>query len=74
MRVLVTGGTGVLGTLVVDRLVARGHDAVVFARHPPKKFAFHALAPLAETRTITASLQGVLMEVVRVLDEERRVP
>jgi len=55
--------------------VKLGMDALIdLARHPPKKFAFHALAPLAPTRTITASLQGVLMEVVRVLDEERRVP
>jgi NAD+-dependent farnesol dehydrogenase len=32
MRVLVTGGTGYLGTAIVRALERRGHDAVVFAR------------------------------------------
>jgi farnesol dehydrogenase len=33
VRVLVTGGTGYLGSAIVQALVARGHDPVVFARH-----------------------------------------
>lgn len=32
MRVLVTGGTGFLGRSIVQALVARGHDPIVFAR------------------------------------------
>jgi len=32
MRVLITGGTGYLGRAIVRAVVARGHDAVVFAR------------------------------------------
>lgn len=32
MRVLVTGGTGYLGSAIVRALAARGHDPVVFAR------------------------------------------
>lgn len=34
MRVLVTGGTGVLGRQVVDRLAGRGDDVVVLSRRP----------------------------------------
>lgn len=36
-RILVTGGTGTLGRLVVQRLVAAGHEVVVLSRraHPP---------------------------------------
>ena len=33
MRVLVTGGTGYLGSAIVRALAARGHHAVVFSRH-----------------------------------------
>lgn len=33
MRVLVTGGTGVIGKATVDRLVARGHTVRLFSRH-----------------------------------------
>ena len=33
MRVLVTGGTGYLGSAVVRALARRGHDPFVFARH-----------------------------------------
>jgi farnesol dehydrogenase len=33
MRVLVTGGTGYLGSAVVHALARRGHDPFVFARH-----------------------------------------
>jgi nucleoside-diphosphate-sugar epimerase len=32
MRVLVTGGTGYLGSAIVRALAARGHDPVIFAR------------------------------------------
>ncbi len=33
MRVLVTGGTGVVGRTTVDELLARGHDVRLFSRH-----------------------------------------
>ena len=30
MRVLVTGGAGYIGSVIVARLAARGHDVVVY--------------------------------------------
>ncbi|MBI1875742.1 MAG: NAD-dependent epimerase/dehydratase family protein [Acidobacteria bacterium] len=33
MKVLVTGGTGYLGSAIVKALASRGHEPVVFARH-----------------------------------------
>ena len=36
MKVLVTGGTGFVGTHVVNRLLQRGHDVAVLARNPEK--------------------------------------
>ena len=35
MRVLVTGGTGYLGSAVVRALARRNDDVVVLTRHPP---------------------------------------
>jgi uncharacterized protein YbjT (DUF2867 family) len=34
LRVLVTGGTGFVGTYVVNRLLHRGHAVAVLARDP----------------------------------------
>jgi NADH dehydrogenase len=36
MRILVTGGTGFVGTYVVNRLLHAGHAVAVLARHPAK--------------------------------------
>ena len=50
-----------------------GMDAVfALVRTPPKKFAFHAAAPAADQRSLQGSAQGILMEVARVLDEEKK--
>lgn len=61
MRVLVTGGTGYLGSAIVRALHVAGHEAVVFSRH-----ATTAGLPgravdgdVRDTRAITAALDGV---------------
>jgi uncharacterized protein YbjT (DUF2867 family) len=33
MKILVTGGTGVVGTGTVTELLARGHEVVLVSRH-----------------------------------------
>jgi hypothetical protein len=45
---------------------------IAMARTPPRKFAFHAGAPPPPSRSLTGSLQALLMEVARVLDEDKR--
>jgi farnesol dehydrogenase len=56
MRVLVTGGTGYLGSAIVRALEQRGHEAVVFARR--------AVTPgiagdLRDTRRVTEAADGM---------------
>ncbi len=55
MRVLVTGGTGYLGSAVVRALAAAGHDPVVFARTaaPPG-----IAGDIRDTRAVTAAAGG----------------
>ena len=36
MKILVTGGTGFVGTHLVNALARRGHDVAVLARHPDR--------------------------------------
>jgi nucleoside-diphosphate-sugar epimerase len=43
MKVLVAGATGALGTQLVPRLVASGHEVVGTTRHPAKRAAVFAL-------------------------------
>lgn len=44
MRVLVTGGTGYLGTAIVAALERRGHEPVIFARTPPARTGARVIA------------------------------
>ncbi len=51
----------------------KGIEALVsLTKAPPPRFAFHADAPAAGERTVQGSMQGVLMEVARALDEQKR--
>jgi farnesol dehydrogenase len=61
MRVLVTGGTGYLGTAIVRAVARAGHEPIVFARH-----ATAAALPgravdgdVRDTRAVTAAANGV---------------
>ena len=50
-----------------------GMDALFgLSRTPPKKFAFHASAPAADQKSLQGSMQGMLMEIARVMDEEKK--
>lgn len=40
MKVMVTGGTGFIGSYVVDRLVSEGHEVTILARNPNKVAGF----------------------------------
>jgi farnesol dehydrogenase len=56
MKVLVTGGTGYLGSAVVRALAHAGHDPVVFSRNavPPG-----IAGDIRDTRVVTAAAAGV---------------
>jgi hypothetical protein len=79
-RLDLTGGTNLAAVWFVNGAAVHafmgaklGMDALLgLARTPPKKFAFHAAAPPADQRSLQGSLQGLLMEVARVMDEEKK--
>jgi NAD+-dependent farnesol dehydrogenase len=56
MRILVTGGTGYLGSAIVRALERAGHEAIVFARTamPPG-----IAGDIRDTRAVTAAAAGV---------------
>jgi NAD(P)-dependent dehydrogenase (short-subunit alcohol dehydrogenase family) len=47
MKVLVLGGTGLIGSAITARLVSRGDDVVVASRHPQKGPLRHVAVDLA---------------------------
>src|SRR5262245_5319061 len=57
MRVLVTGGTGYLGSAIVRALAAAGHEPVVFARSATGPGAI--VGDIRDTRAVTAAAAGV---------------
>ena len=62
MKVLVTGGTGYLGSALVRALVRGGHEPVVFARHATAApgAAVRAIdGDIRDTRAVTAAAAGV---------------
>ncbi len=64
MKALVLGGTGFIGSYVVDRLLAQGHQVRVFSRAPerfrsPLPEVDYRLADFDDIAALTAALQGV---------------
>jgi len=57
MRVLVTGGTGYLGSAIVRALTRAGHEPVVFARSAAGPGAI--AGDIRDTRAVTAAAAGV---------------
>src|SRR5581483_7129504 len=59
MRTLVTGGGGFIGSHVVDRLVAAGHDvAVVDVRPPHRPDVGHIVADINDLDALVAAFAG----------------
>jgi uncharacterized protein YbjT (DUF2867 family) len=77
MRVLVTGGTGVVGTGTVTELVARGHDVVLVSRHAAEDVRQWptGVTPHPGDVTNAASIRGaatgcdVVLHMVGIVDE-----
>lgn len=66
MRVLVTGATGYVGSRVVPRLVADGHDVVVLTRDPQRAqrrpwidSVTVAEGDISDAKAVTSALMGV---------------
>jgi farnesol dehydrogenase len=61
VKVLVTGGTGYLGSAIVRALTRRGHDAIVFARHASSSGlpGSRLDGDVRDTRSVTAAAAGV---------------
>jgi uncharacterized protein YbjT (DUF2867 family) len=75
MRVAVAGGTGVLGTLVVSELVARGDEVRVLSRSAPKQpreQVSHSRVDLTTGEGLATGLEGVEAVVDAVNDASRR--
>lgn len=69
MRILVTGGTGVVGSSTVTALVQRGHVVTLFSRHAKRATRQwpHGVHPLPGSVTNLASLAGAAAECEAVL-------
>ena len=74
MKVLVTGGSGFIGSHVLDRLAADGHEAVLFdlvpsRHHPPGTYAT-ILGDLADKEAIRKAVRGcdVVVHLAAVAD------
>ncbi len=67
MKHLIVGGTGTLGTELVDRLLADGHEVIVFSRDELKQqemrkkypFVRYVLGDIRDPRSINGIMQGV---------------
>jgi UDP-glucose 4-epimerase len=62
MRVLVTGGSGFIGSHVVDRLIAHGHEPRIFdllpSRYHDPREVEQAIGDLADQETVRRAIRG----------------
>jgi len=58
VRVLVTGGRGLLGSAVVAELLARGHDVTTFQRSPAGTGADEILGDITDATAVAAAVSG----------------
>lgn len=78
MKVLVTGGTGFVGTYLVNRLLQRGHAVTVLARDPRKTRNRYnrpvavAAGDVLDRASIAAAAsgQGALVHLVGIINEK----
>src|SRR5215212_8080658 len=61
-RVLVTGATGAIGSVVAQHLIARGHHVRGFARHPNPAIKDYVTGDLSERDAVRRAVEG--MEVI----------
>src|SRR4051812_39833158 len=61
-RVLVTGATGAIGSVVAQHLLARGHHVRGFSRHSNPALKDYVTGDLSDQNAVRAAVQG--MEVV----------
>lgn len=59
MRVLVTGGTSLLGASVIERLTLRGDEVVSFQRSPGSTAASEVLGDLTDASAVDRAMQGI---------------
>jgi NADH dehydrogenase len=80
MKILVTGGTGFVGTYAVDRLLQEGHSVAVLARNPEKTQNRYSrpvetvVGDVLDPASLEAALQGArpdaVVHLVGIIDEQ----
>ncbi|MCK1680177.1 SDR family oxidoreductase [Bradyrhizobium sp. 147] len=67
MRILLVGGTGLIGSAIHARLSADGHECVLVSRHPAAPNAHHITLDVART-TDASKWKGILAGVDAVIN------
>jgi nucleoside-diphosphate-sugar epimerase len=76
MRVVIAGGTGLIGQALAKDLVDRGHDVIVLSRNPEKATGLPDNVRLVKWDARTAGGWGCLVDgagaIVNLAGEDRR--